>query len=155
VAVDDFLAANRALCEQIRTQIGVGLAGSIDQSHLSENLGVFSRYVTLLDEIVDGDHAVVTFMVDDRLPSRKAELVRIDGVWRYDPGPGYHPALPRAFHRMARGLRQVSDELGTGRLSVADVRNDPDLLLDEVRVRLIPGVQMLPAPPATSRPAGG
>lgn len=149
MAVDEFLRANRALCDYVRDEFAVGLSQSIDQSRWGASLDIFSRYVELIEERIEGDQATVSFTVDGRLPLRHARLVRIDGVWRYDPGPGYSPQLPTAFERMARGLRQVLDDLKSGRVSANAVRADPQRLIEEVRVRLLPGVKMLPAAPTT------
>jgi len=150
MAVDDFLLANRELCEYVRDQVGLGLAQNIDQSHMAANLEVLSPYVELLDEVVEGDVATVSFVVDNNLPVKRAELRRMGDTWRYDPGPGYAPELPQAFHRMARGLRQALQEIKSGRLSPQMLRDDPDLLVKEVEVRLLPGVKMLSRPNANS-----
>ena len=151
MAVDEFLHANRALCNHVRDEITLGLSQSIDQSHWGDHLDVFSRYVELIDQQITGDTATVSFTVDGRLPVQHARLLPVEGVWRYDPGPGYDPQLPAAFRRMARGLRQVLDDLKSGRLSSDVIRSNPERLIEEVRVRLLPGVKMLPAPP-TSQP---
>lgn len=155
LAVDDFLSANRALCEYVRNEIALGLADTIDHSAWGANLEIFSQYVELLDEKAGTDEAVVSFLMDGRLPAKQAKLRRIDGAWRYDPGAGYSPQLPAAFHKMARGLRQTLEDLQSGRLSARDVRDDPRRLLDEIQVRLLPGIKLLPAPPDNSKPAGG
>lgn len=147
-AVDDFLAANDELCHIVQTQIGLGLAESIDQSALGANLDIFSRYVEVLDERSEGDSATVAFQVDRKLPLRRATLRRTDGVWLYDPGPGYQPEIPAAFSTMARGLRLVSDDLRSGRLSPEAVKQRPELLLEEIKIRLSPGAKLLPAHPA-------
>ncbi|MBU0640700.1 MAG: hypothetical protein KKB50_17695 [Planctomycetes bacterium] len=149
LAVDGFLTANRQLCDYIRDHVALGLSQSIDQSYLGENLDIFSGPVELLDETIDGDQARVAFVVDERLPAKHARLQCLDGVWRYDAGPGYDPALPQAFEHMARGLRQVLTDLQSGRLSPQQVRDDPQSLVDQVRLRLLPGVRMLPRPPQT------
>lgn len=153
VAIQDFLAANHALCEHVRREIGLGLADAIDHRDLAYEMGIFSSYVRVLDEHIDGDTAIVTFTVDGRLPAREAELRRIGGRWQYDPGPGDFQQLSEAFNRMARGLRQVTEELQTGRLTTAEVRANPEKLFEEVRVRLMPGVKLLPQPPAEARGA--
>lgn len=149
MAVDEFLHANQSLCDYVRDAFALGLSQSIDQSHWGANLDIFSRYVELIDQRVEADTATVTFTVDGRIPLRHARLVRTDSVWRYDPGLGYDPRLPAAFQRMARGLRQVLDDLKSGRLSADAIRADPQQLIEEVRVRLQPGIKMLPAPPTT------
>ena len=146
MAVDSFLRANESLCDYVRDAFALGLSQSIDQSHWGTHLGIFSRYVELVDERAEGDTASVTFTVDGQIPLRRAALARVDGTWRYDPGPGYDARLPDAFGRMARGLWQVLDDLKSGRLSADTIRADPQQLIEEVRVRLQPGIKMLPAP---------
>lgn len=146
LAVDSFLQANAALCTHVRSQVGLGFAGGIDQSQLARHLGIFSEYVTLVDATISGDDADVSYMVDEALPLRHAALRRIDGQWRYDPGPGYDPAIAEAFQTMAKGLRRVLDDLQRGQLSADDIRANPERLREEVRLRLLPGVQKLPRP---------
>lgn len=149
MAVDEFLQANRALCDYVRDEFASGLAQSIDQSHWGAHLDVFSHFVELIDEQIDADTATVSFRVDQQLPLRRARLVLIDGQWRYDPGDGYDARLPAAFQRMARGLRQVLNDLRDQRLDPATIRARPERLIEEVRVRLLPGIKMLPASPTT------
>jgi hypothetical protein len=146
VAVDDLLAANQTLGEVLRQRGFSGLAQTIDQSYLADHLDVFSPYVELLDEVITGDTAAVSFTSDGRLPARQARLRRVDGAWRYDPGPGYDPNLPEAFHRIAKGLRQVADDLEGGRPSATELRDAPDRFIDRVRIAMLPGVKLLPAP---------
>ncbi len=147
MAVDEFLHANKALCDHVRQEITVGLSQAINQSYWSAHLGVFSPYVELVDQHDDGETATVSFTIDGRVPVQHAELVLWEGAWRYDPGGGYDPKLPAAFRRMARGLRDVLEDLKGGRLDVAAIRAEPDRLAEEIRIRLLPGVKMLPAPP--------
>lgn len=146
MAVDEFLLANRVLCNYVREEISLGLSQSIDQSRWGDHLGIFSRYVELVEERVEGNTATVSYTVDGQIPVQHASLRRIDRCWRYDPGPGYDPQLPMAFQRMARGLRHVLDDLKAGRLSADAIRADPQRLIEEVRVRLLPGIKMLPVP---------
>jgi hypothetical protein len=145
--VDDFLAANEQLCDLVRAQIGVGVADAIDQSQLAYYLDIFSHGVSLLDESIDGDTAQVSFLVDERLPARHAQLRLVAGRWRYDPGEGEFAQLSAAFERMAYGLRQVLDGLHRGQLSAERFRQNPDELINEVRIRLLPGVKLLPQGP--------
>ncbi len=149
-ALDEFLLANRQLCDHVRERVTPGLALLIDQSHMGDALDVFSTHVKVLGEQVDGDRATVSFLVNARLPVEHATLRRVDGSWRYDPGEGYDPSLPRAFRTMAEGVRRVLDDLRSGRLAPDALRTDPQRLLDEMRVRLAPGVKLLSrAQPAT------
>ncbi|MBL8877483.1 MAG: hypothetical protein JNG88_00050 [Phycisphaerales bacterium] len=147
VAVDDFLAANQALCELIRGQVGPGVSARVDQSHLADHLDVFSRYVELIGEEITGDRAVVRFTIDGKLPAKSAELWRIEARWRYDPGAGYSTELVAAFEKMTEGLRGLASEFRAGTADVAAFRDNPDKLVDEVRLRLAPGVRLFPAKP--------
>jgi hypothetical protein len=146
-AVDDFLSANEQLCNLVRSEIALGVADAIDQGQLAYHLDIFSRCVKLLDESVTGDEAEVSFLVDERLPARHAHLRRVGGQWRYDPGAGEFTKLGEAFERMAYGLRQVLDGLHRGQLSTERFRHNPQELIDEVRIRLLPGVKLLPQGP--------
>ncbi len=150
-AVDDFLTANRRLCNWIRTRIGVGMSQTIDQSYVAddlspyagENLALFSRAVEFLDETIAGDQAVVSFTVDGRIPAGRARLRKIAGVWHYDPGPWTSDRLPAAFHDLARGLEQALAELQSGRIPLDDLRRDPEILAELLKARLRRGVNLL------------
>lgn len=154
IAVDGFLEANRSLVRTVRELLNAGQAETIDQSYLADNLDVFSPDVRILGDTVTGARAEVSFQVGEQLPIRRALFLREDGGWRYDPGPGYDPALPRAFSDMAHGLQTVEQDLKAGRLDLGKLKSNPQMLPDEVRTRLSSGVRRLPAPPtsAASRP---
>jgi hypothetical protein len=142
-AVDDFVDANGTLCDYVRTEILAGLADGLDQSALVAELEVFSRHVSLTDEVINGDRAVVSFQVERRLPLKRASLSWIDGTWRYDPGPGYSAELPAAFHAMAAAMRGLLEDLRSGRVSASAVRERPEMLLENLRERLMPGIGLL------------
>lgn len=146
-AVDGFLAANQALYDHVRAHCSLELAEAIDQSDLGSHLGVFSPDVMLVAEQVSGQEATVAYSARGRLPLRHARLVRVAGAWRYDPGTGYDPKLPRAFDEMARGLRSLLADLKRQQPSAADVQENPQLLLTELSRRLAPGVRLLPDRP--------
>ena len=146
-AVEEYLGANERLCAAVRRNIGPGLAQTIDQGFRAYYLDIFSRHVELLDENIDGNSACIHFVVDGKLPARQADLVIVNGTWRYDPGPGDYQQLAEAFKAMAHGLRQVADEIENGRLPTGELRDNPERLFEEIRVRLLPGVKLLPKPP--------
>lgn len=146
MAVDGFLAANAALCSYVRDHVSFGLAQMVDFSELGRNLDLFSRNVKIVSDTVHGDQASVAFMVNDELPLRRAAFRWFDGAWRYDPGDGYDPQLLEAFDRMARGLRLVLSDLESGRIDAQALWTDPEQLVEEVRLRLLPGVKLLPSP---------
>ena len=151
MAVDDFLAANRRLCNWLRDHVGLGLSQIIDQSYVAddlaiyagEDLGLFSRHVELLDVAVEADRATIAFTVAERLPAGHVRLRKIEGVWRYDPGRRFSDDLPTAFHELARGLESVLADLEYGRLSADALSGSPELLLEKVKARLRRGVNLL------------
>ena len=147
LAVDEFLDANELLCDYVREKFALGLSQTIDQSRFGNQLDIFSRYIELVNEQIEGETAVVTFMVDGKVPLRRARLRLMEGQWRYDPGDGYRPELPAAFKRMAEGVRRVLAELKSGRLEAQAIRKRPERLIEELRVNLQPGISMLPKPP--------
>ncbi|MBI5863861.1 MAG: hypothetical protein HZB38_05020 [Planctomycetes bacterium] len=151
-AFDEFLDTNQMLCDFVRNEIGSGTARIIDQSELASNLEIFSRFVEIVDIQVEGETSTVAFTVDGRLPARKAQLVRVDGVWRYDPGGGYDPRIPAAFRRMSEGLRLVHEDLRSGRVPLSELRDDPNRLIEDVRLRMTPGAQMIPPPTSAPSP---
>jgi hypothetical protein len=152
IAIDRFLVANRRLCAHVRDQFTSAHAAMIDQSYFADALEVFSPKVRLIDQRIEDGIAIVSFMSGERLPLKRARLVRVDGAWRYDPGAGYDPDLPEAFERMAEGLDMVLADLKSGRISADQINSDPEALGREVMLRLTPGVKSLPAAPATTRP---
>ena len=151
MAVDDFLTANRRLCDWLRDHVGLGLSQIIDQSYVAddlaiyagEDLGLFSRQVELLDVAVETDQATVAFTIAERLPAGHVRLRKIDGVWRYDPGPRFSDDLPAAFHELARGLESVLADLEYGRLSADALTGSPEILMEKVKARLRRGVNLL------------
>ena len=151
MAVDEFLAANRRLCEWLRDHAGLGLSQTIDQSYVAddlvvyagEDLGLFSQHVELLEDAVVADQATVTYTVENRLPAKRARLRQVAGAWRYDPGGACPDELPAAFRDMARGLESLLAELEHRKLDVAPLRDDPELLMEKVKARLRRGVGLL------------
>ncbi|MFN0136685.1 MAG: hypothetical protein ACKVS9_11290 [Phycisphaerae bacterium] len=144
MAVDSFLHANEALIDHVTREVSPGLARVIDQSRLGQAQDVFSRGVDLLDEVISGDAAQVAFTIESQIPARTARFRLVGGQWLLDPGDGYHAAIPAAFERMAVGLRQTLEELRSGRMSAAQLTENPQKLIDDVRTRLTPGLSMLP-----------
>jgi hypothetical protein len=153
VALDEFLDANRRLCDWVRDHVGVGVAETIDQSYLGANLGIFSPHVELLDVGIVGDGATASFTADGRLPAKIARLRRIADTWRYDPESGYSEYLPAAFRDMARGLDAVRGELERGTLSADELRDDPERLMTKLKSALRRGVGLLSQARAATEPS--
>ncbi len=146
VAMDRLLDANRALRARVAERIGPDIAAMIDLSYLGEHLELFSPQIRIVSEHIRGDEATVVFQVGQRVPLERARFVWRDGAWKYDPGPGYDPRLPKAFLEMARGLEKLADDVRSGRLDADRVRRDPQVLVDAMQRRLEPGLRMLPEP---------
>lgn len=143
VAIDSFLAAEADLRAYIRDHVDFGAAEVLDLSYFASALGLFSKNVELLDENIRADAAEVQFVVDGNLPAQAAEFVRVDRRWRYDPGPGFDPALPRAFHEMANGARKFLDDIKSDRVPDARLRV-PEQLAREYQQRIAAGLKLLP-----------
>ncbi len=143
-AVDEFLAANARLCDHLRRESTPGVADALDLSRLADSLEAFSRCVEPISASVRGAEASVSFQVGGNLPLKHAQFRLVDGSWRYDPGEGYDERLPAAFRRMTRGLEIALDDFTSGRIPRQTLRDDPQRVLAEVRLRLLPGIQMLP-----------
>ncbi|MEW6252927.1 MAG: hypothetical protein AB1716_20000 [Planctomycetota bacterium] len=156
IAVDHFLTANRHLCNWIRDNAGLGLSQTIDQAYVlddlavyaGEDLGVFGRHIELLETTIRGETAVVAYALGEQMPLRSARLARIDGNWRFDPGPGGE-LLPAAFDDLARGLELALVDFQTGRVTSEELRGDPQVLIEKVRVHLRHGVNLLSKAAAT------
>lgn len=151
LAVDRFLGANDRLCEWIGAEVGTGLAQSVDQSYLADELGtilgnnlnVLAHDVELLDETEAGDTARVVYVVAGRVPAQVAILQRGDGHWQFDPGPVGAPSFAAGFIDMATALDTLRRELADGRVPKEELRTDMDRLMDLVEARLKRGVRML------------
>jgi len=161
LALDDFAAANRRLCDYLREDVDLDLAQAVDQAYLLDDLtpyvgprlAIFSGQVELLDQRTAGDEATVSFSAGQRVPASSVRLQRIDGRWQYDPG-GVSDHLAPAFRDMAGGLDLVLAELRTGRLSDAELRAGPDLLVQRVMAGLRRGVSLLSKAQVTTDAAG-
>lgn len=150
-AADDFLAAEQRLRDAVRQDFGRDFAETIDLSGFARHLGVFSTNVKLLDQIVQGQTATVSYLVDGVPPARRATLRREGGRWLYDPGEGFDPALPATFARMAAVLDDTTAELRGRRDRIASIYADPQSFLRELGQRLSAATADLPSTrPTTS-----
>lgn len=164
IAIDAFLTANQRLCTYVREHIGVGLAQTIDQAYVvddlslyaGDDLALFSRDVELLDATRARDDATVSFTVSGRLPAHFARLRLAGNTWRFAPAKPIEPRFAEAMHDMARGLELVVSEIESGRVSTAELHREPERLVELVKSRLRRGVGLLskaqrPAADAQSR----
>jgi hypothetical protein len=154
-AVDEFATANLALVEYVRNEHGVEAGATLDCSEWINRMDIFSRFIDVVTERIEGETAVVAFMANGQLPLQHARLARRDGVWLYDPGPGYDERLPAAFQRMAADTRSMLEDLKSGSIPREGLTRAPLKLAEELRRRLADGVGLLPTPAAQEDPASG
>jgi hypothetical protein len=159
LACDEFLAANDRLCRWLREEVGIGISRTIDQSDLldelavyvGDDLGVFSRTATLLDTHVADGVALVSYRVPNQIAAYTAQFRPLPEGWCLEVRPEQATRLAAAFRDMGSGLEQLRAELEAGHLTAAQIRDQPELLVERTRARLRRGVHMLAPPPA---PAG-
>lgn len=150
-ACDTLLNRERQLREFLRDRVSQECSDLIDFSRLAHSMEVFSNGVELLDENVRGTEAEVTFVINRELPTKSARLVLGPKGWQYDPGDGFDANLPRALRELADGLRRTFDDLHSGAIQPARFRNDAKAFAHELRIRLGPGLRLLPQPAPASR----
>jgi hypothetical protein len=158
-SLDDFAAANTALCAWLRNHVAPGLAQTVDQAYIPADLdlfagptlGIFSTDVRLLDEAITGDDATVSYMIAGVLPARHATLRRIDDTWRLTPTDTPITELADAFDALTAGLQRARRALVAGDMAPDDILADPNILKRFVAAQLAPGVRLLPSP--TTQPA--
>lgn len=143
-AVHEFKAANGRLVEFVRARLGAEPANTLDCSAWVDRLDIFSRFIELVNERIEGGVATVAFMANGELPLKYATLRSRDHVWLYDCGEGYHQRLPEAFLMMARAMDSLVDDLGAGKVPA----EHPALLAEELARRMAPAAALL-APPAS------
>ncbi len=110
LAVDRLVRANDVLVQAVRERLGSAAAHAVDRSAVADIVGVFSEHVTLVDERIEGDRAVVTYQVADRVPLQQVTLVRREGRWRVrvdEPIEG----LPDALRDLADVLVDIAEDL--------------------------------------------
>ena len=123
-SVDRLLAADAALRKAVAEHIGPASALAFDRSAVADHVGVFSRNITVLTETVQGDRAIVTIQVADRLPLDKVHLVRRNGCWLIQTDP---PIVA-----VAKEVRELADVLS----DVARTRLDHPVPAAELRAEI-------------------
>ena len=110
----------------ITKRLGRASARAFDRSQAANVIGVFSRDVEVLDARVQGDNAVVTIQVADRLPLEEVELVRRDGKWiiRTDPPIA---GLAGELRKLADVLVAVARMVDDREMTAAQIKRELDL----------------------------
>jgi hypothetical protein len=103
MAMDSLLLASTQLERTAEQRLGPRAAVICNLASLADYLGPFSRNVQIVSTRIDGDTATVAYQVGERVPIERAQVLRVDGQWRYMPDePDY--ALPPL-------LRQLTDAM--------------------------------------------
>ena len=84
-AVDDVLSANAFLKKTAETQYRGPVVEARNLEPMANNLGLFSRDVTILSQRFVGETAYVTLQEGENVPLIHAEFVFQDGRWLYRP----------------------------------------------------------------------
>ena len=125
LAVDRFLAADKALRAAVSRSIGQASALGFDRSDVANMVGVFSRNITVVDERLEGERAIVTFQIADRVPLQEVQLVRREGRWMIQTDPPI-PGVATHVGEMADVLNEAAKSLADKRMSAAELRAEID-----------------------------
>lgn len=128
VAADELTAANTAaLAAAARACPGLDTSRYDLAAMIWNNLELFSREVELVQAEVDGDRAVLTVQIARRLPLRRLDFERHDGVWQYLSGSA-EPEVTTLIRQRANRLRRIARSL--------DRPMTPEQVHNEFRYRL-------------------
>ncbi len=122
-SVDRLEWANDALQAAVTERFGRASALAFDRSEVANIVGVFSHDVEIVDERLEGDQAVVTIQVADRVPLEEVKLVRRGDRWLIQtdtPIPGMAKELRRLADVFVDAARRVKRDGQT----VAELREE-------------------------------
>jgi hypothetical protein len=123
MALDRLFEANERAKRAVISMHGEMVATEFDLGGLADEIGLFSRYVELSGERLDGDRATVLAQVSGRIPLDEFRFVRRDGRWLYSPQAPI-PSLPRIVRELAAGIEMFAAQLERGGLSVEQIRSE-------------------------------
>lgn len=121
LAIDQVLAANRALQKAGAERFGRAAMFGYDVELIGDYYGVLSMQVHAVRETVTGEEAVVMVQEGDHVPLQPVRLIRQDGGWRLmleDPEPG----LAERLNKLAGVLDDIRGQLDRKIQSVVDLR---------------------------------
>lgn len=102
-ATDRLVAAEAEFRATVTRRLGHAAAMGVDRSGVGDAIGVFSRNVRVVDERIDGDRAIVTVQVADRVPLEEVTVVRREGRWLIETDP--------PMDGIASGMRELAEVL--------------------------------------------
>ncbi len=124
-ATDALLEANDHLRGVIEKEHGFAACLSFDRSAAGNAIGVFSVDVRALAQRVDGNHAVVTIQVADRVPVEQVELLRRGGRWLIQTDPPIE-GVAKQIKRLAYVLHATAARVARMHLSVSEIERELD-----------------------------
>lgn len=129
LAVGDVVAANQRLSDAVRRRAFESLPPGVDLSVIAENLGPFSRAVTVIREDRFGESASVTIQEGRHVPLVRLNFERRGGTWRY------RAAVPSSetIHNLRELARIVGDVAGSVERGLSGIE-----LADAIEYRILP-----------------
>lgn len=124
-SMDQLLSANRALQASVREHLGPATAAAFDRSEAANAIGVFSEDIEILSERIEGDRAIVTIQVADRVPLTEVRLVRRDGRWQIQTDPPI-PEVAEQLCKLADVLVQAARRLEQTPMTAAELERELD-----------------------------
>ncbi len=142
-SIDEVLDAHDRLQAAAKNRFGDRIHHAWNISSMENNLGLFSRRVTIVNQTMRGASAFVTVQEADHVPLIRVELRRVDGTWKIVP-PISTASICDPLRRFASRIDAVTIRVQSG-LS-------PEGYFNAVTNELLPGMaQVAAGPSADSR----
>jgi len=120
MAMDKLLSADRQLRLAVEQRLGVADADRWSLARLARGIHIFSDDVRLLREDKQGDRAVVTFQIADRVPLERARFEKHEDRWLLQ------------VDRPIPGLADVLSDLADAVVRLADRVRDVPMSLEQI-----------------------
>jgi hypothetical protein len=130
-SIDQVLDAHDQLQEAARKQFGDRIYRAWNISAMENNLGIFSREIRIINQSLQGDHAVVTIQAGENLPLVRSEFVRLDHDWILK-SPVTDAAICESLDEFAMRIDDVAERVRSGLT--------PTEYFDAVTQELLPGM---------------
>jgi len=127
LSVDELTSAGESLKARINRIVGPGSADAFDRTAVANALGPFSRDVECVNEVIQGESAVVRIRVGGRLPLEDVRLLRQDGCWMIRTDPPI-VEMPAELRKLAKVLRDVAAEAEREQLTAEQIEKELTLL---------------------------
>lgn len=134
-ATDALLDANLRLKKAIIKVHGFAPAIPFDRAEAANALGLFSHDVQVLGAQTDGNRAVVTIQVADRVPVERVMLTRTNDRWLIRTDPPIEE-LPRQIDKLAGIMNRAAMQMESERLSIEELKATLDAEQEPVLRRI-------------------